>query len=135
MSSSYQVMFFTLTFCHHTILIFIVVITQVSESLAARSERLLAAAAIAERAGAGVGRSPPTKGQGLLARAGLRRKPFGSAGSITGGDGGGTSGGDPGGPWEALDEVVKEAVREAFAAADKEFIATSRLPEVGALIV
>eukprot|EP00903_Cladosiphon_okamuranus_P008714 g8348.t1 len=31
----------------------------------------------------------------------------------------------------ALDVVVKEAISEAFAAADKEFIATSRLPEAG----
>ena len=32
--------------------------------------------------------------------------------------------------WDKLDSVVKEAFREAFAAADKEFIATSRSPEV-----
>lgn len=92
---------------------------------------MLAAAAAAEQAGACAGRVNPTRSHSLLARAAsLRLNPFGGAG---GGDvvsgGGGSSGGDAGGPWEALDVVVKEAVKEAFAAADKEFIATSRLPE------
>lgn len=45
--------------------------------------------------------------------------------------GDGAAGGGGGGkPWEELDVVVKEAICEAFAAADEEFIATSRSPEV-----
>lgn len=90
----------------------------------ARSERLLAAATIAERAGAFANRSNCGKGQGLLARAaGLRLNPF------SGADGGGSGIGEIPGAWDAVDAVVKEAVKEAFAAADEEFIATSRLPE------
>lgn len=94
---------------------------QVTESLAARSDRLLAAATAAAELAQPMA---PSKAPGLLARAAnLRRKPFGGDNS------GGISSGD-GGPWEALDEVVREALREAFAIADKEFIATSSLPEV-----
>lgn len=48
----------------------------------------------------------------------------GVAGDGAAGTGGGVK------PWEELDSVVKEAICEAFAAADEEFIATSRSPEV-----
>lgn len=46
------------------------------------------------------------------------------------GDGAAGAGGGVNKPWEELDTVVKEAICEAFAAADEEFIATSRSPEV-----
>ncbi|CAM9185282.1 unnamed protein product [Ectocarpus sp. 6 AP-2014] len=123
--------------------------TKVSSSLASRSKRLLKAAAEVEVLSA---RSPGSKlrglglgggGQGLFGRAGgglgLGRKSFwgggaqGGAAAVGGGggSGGGASEGGGGGAWEALDTIVKEAISEAFAAADKEFIATSRLPEAG----
>ncbi|CAN0223498.1 unnamed protein product, partial [Ectocarpus fasciculatus] len=124
---------------------------QVTSSLASRSKRLLKAAAEVEALSA---RSPGSKlrglglgggGQGLFGRAsgglGLGRKSFwgggaqGSAAAVWGGGGSGGGsdggGGGGGGAWEALDTIVKEAISEAFAAADKEFIATSRLPEAG----
>lgn len=116
--------------------------SQVRTSLAARSKRLLAAAGAAEGAGASTSRPSSGRGRSLLARAGLGRKArlaedggriVGGAAGDGGGNGGvgaGGSSGGGGGIWEALDVVVKEAIQEAFAAADKEFIATSRLPEV-----
>lgn len=113
-----------------------------TSSLASRSKRLLAAVAAAESF---PGRSPGSTNskiaQSLFGRAsglGLGRKAFwgggvgggSGSGSCSGSDGGGGGGAGGGGAWEALDVVVKEAISEAFAAADKEFIATSRLPEV-----
>ncbi len=128
---------------------------QVTSSLASRSKRLLAAAAAAAEAlssrsptGGGGGSSGSRIGQSIFGRAsglGLGRKTFWGGGAGGGGAGGGSEGGGGGvggggaaggsggggGVWEALDVIVKEAISEAFATADKEFIATSRLPEVG----